>query len=532
LATVIQVSEAVSAEIVLEKLVDRLMRTAIKHAGAERGLLVLPRDDGFWVEAAAETCGNDVNVELPHRRVTASDLPESVLRYVIRTQDAVLLHDAAGQSTFSADDYVREHRSKSVLCMPILKQTQILGTLYLENNLAAHAFTPARMAILKLLASQAAISLENARLYRDLAEREGKIRRLVDANIIGIFICDIEGRIYEANDAFLRIVRYNREDLVSQLVRWTDMTPPEWRERDQEQMMPQLLKTGGLQPYEKEFFRKDGSRVPVLIGVANFEEDRHQAVAFVLDLTERKHAADALRALQSDLAYANRLATMGHLAASFAHEINQPLGAVRNNAHAALHFLAKGPPDLAEVREALECVVHNTYHAAEIIDSIRDQVKKAPPRKDVIALNDAIEEVTALMRGELSKHRVSIQIQLAGNLPPVHGDRVQLQQVMLNLILNAIEAMVDNESETRELIIRSESMPVGGLCVTVSDSGSGVAPEGRDRIFESFYTTKAGGVGIGLSICRSIVEAHGGRLWVDENLPRGATFKFTLPAHT
>jgi PAS domain S-box-containing protein len=387
------------------------------------------------------------------------------------------------------------------------------------------------MAILKLLASEAAISMENARLYRDVAEREARIRRLVDANIIGIIIWDLQGRILEANDAFLRMVGYDREDLVSSGVRWTDLTPPEWRERDEQQLVPELKMTGSLRPFEKEFFRKDGSRVPVLIGVAAFEEGGHQGVAFVLDLTERKRAADTLRALQMDLAHANRLATMGQLAASIAHEVNQPIGATRNNAHAALRFLAGDPPNLAEVREALECVVNDTYRAGDIIGRIRDQIKKVPPRKEAVDLNNAIEEVIALVRGELSKKRVSIHIQLGEGLSPIHGDRVQLQQVMLNLFLNAIEAMIGVDDEVRELVICTEASPSEGLLVAVGDSGSGIAPEDRERIFESFYTTKAGGVGIGLSICRSIIEAHGGRLWADAHQPRGAVFKFTLPAH-
>ena len=157
-----------------------------------------------------------MTVELRQTSVTAADLPESVFHYVLRTKETVLLHDASGQSSFSADDYIREHHARSVLCLPILKQTRLLGMLYLENNLTADAFTPARMAILKLLASEAAISIENARLYRDLAEREARIRRLVDANIIGIFFWDVQGRILEANDAFLRMVGHDREDLVSQ----------------------------------------------------------------------------------------------------------------------------------------------------------------------------------------------------------------------------------------------------------------------------------------------------------------------------
>jgi PAS domain S-box-containing protein len=373
--------------------------------------------------------------------------------------------------------------------------------------------------------------MENARLYRDLAEREARIRRLVEANIIGIVISDVEGRILEANDAFLRMIGYDREDLMAQRVRWTDMTPPEWRERDEQQLVPELKMTGSLQPFEKEFFRKDGSRVPVLIGVANFEDDRDQGVAFVLDLTERKRTADALRALQMELAHANRLATMGQLAASIAHEVNQPIGASRNNAHAALRFLASEPPNLAEVREALECVVSETYRAGDIIGRIRDQVKKAPPRMEAVNLNDAIEEVIALVRGELSKNRVSVETQLAEGLSPVLGDRVQLQQVILNLILNAMEAMISTDDPVRELVISTDLHSSDGLLVAVSDSGPGVAPEDRDRIFESFYTTKANGVGIGLSICRSIIDAHGGRLWADALRPRGAILRFTLPAH-
>jgi PAS domain S-box-containing protein len=529
LATVIKVSEAVSGEIVLEKLIDTLMRTAIEHAGAERGLLILPRGNEYRIEAEVTIGPDDVKVDVRQTNVTAADLPESVFHYVVRTRENVVLGDASGQSPFAADDYILAHRSRSVLCMPILKQGSMLGLLYLENSLMLHAFSPARMAVLKLLASEAASSMENARLYRDLAVRESRIRRLFDANIIGIVISDTEGRILEANDAFLRIVGYDREDLVSQRVRWTDMTPPEWRERDKQYLVPELKMTGSLQPFEKEFFRKDGSRVPVLIGVANFEAGGHQGVAFVLDLTERKHAAEALRALQMDLAHANRLATMGQLAASIAHEVNQAIGASRNNSHAALRFLAADPPDLGEAIEALECVVADTYRAGDIIGRIRDQVRKVPPRMEKVDLNDAIKEVIALVRGELSKHRVRVHMQLAEALPPVRGDRVQLQQVMLNLILNAIEAMVGANAEGRTLVISTEPIPSQGLLVTVSDTGPGIAPEHCERVFESLYTTKSGGLGIGLSICRSIIDAHGGKLWADPQLPHGAAFRFTLP---
>ena len=410
LATVMKVSEALSGEIVLEKLINTLMRTAIEHAGAERGVLILPRGDEYRIEAEVTTSSGKVEVHLRQANVTAADLPESVFRYVLRTKESVLLHDASAESPFSGDDYIRERHARSVLCLPILKQTRLLGVLYLENKLTVDAFTPARMAVLKLLASEAAISMENARLYRDLAE-----------------------------------------------------------------------------------------------------------------------GADAMREMHMELAHANRLATMGQLAASIAHEVNQPIGAARNNAHAALRFLARDPPELAEVTEALECVVTDTYRAGDIIGRIRDQVRKVPPRKESVDLDDAIGNVIALVRGELSKNCVTLHTQLAEGLPPVRGDRVQLQQVMLNLILNAIEAMVGVDAEARTLLISTESSPSQDLLVTVCDTGPGIAPEHRERVFESFYTTKSGGLGIGLSLCRSIIDAHGGKLWADAHPPRGASFRFTLP---
>jgi PAS domain S-box-containing protein len=300
LATVIRVSEAVSGEIVFEKLIKTLMRSAIEHAGAERGLLILPRGDEYQIEAEATTSSDNVNVVLKQARVTAADLPNSVFHYVLRTKESVLLHDASSQNSFSVDGYIREHRSRSVLCLPLLKQTRLLGLLYLENNLTPHAFTPARMAVLKLLASQAAISMENTRLYSDLQEREARVRRLVDSNIVGVMIWNLDGRILEANDAFLGMLQYGREDFVADGVHWTDLTPAEWRQQD-ERAIVDLKATGKVQPYEKEFFRKDGTRVPVLTGGALIDSTRNDGVAFALDLSEQKRAEAEIRALKDQL---------------------------------------------------------------------------------------------------------------------------------------------------------------------------------------------------------------------------------------
>jgi len=652
LATMIEVSQALSGEMVLEKLIDKLMRAALERAGAQRGLLIVPRGDELRIEAEAITTGENVKVNLPDGVDIAAALPESLARYGTRTHETVILDDASSRNPFSGDPYIVQRRARSILCLPLINQRKFIGILYLENNLAPNVFTPGRVALLKVLASQAAISLENSRLYDDLADREGKIRRLVDANIIGIFIADREGRILEANDAFLRLVGYGREDLVSGRVGWTELSPPEWCERDV-LTQAELNSTGIVQPFEKEYFRKDGSRVPVLVGAALFKEGGDR-LAFVLDLTERKRAEETLRAseakfraaidgiaglvaimtpsgelesvnsplteyfgrtvkelknwatsdavhpedlprvleafemsiaasapfhhelrlrrfdgeyrwfenrgapicdesgritrwyclltdiedrtqalarlqqMQSDFAHMNRVSVMGELAASLSHEITQPIASARNNARAAQNFLKMQPPDLGEVMEALACAVGDTDRAGNIIDRIREQIKKAPPRKERFDLNAAINEVIILARSATNRNGVSVQTQLSAGLVPVLGDRVQLQQVLLNLILNAAEAMGSVEEGPRDLSITTEQERAGVL-VAVRDSGPGIDPAHLDRVFDAFYTTKSGGTGMGLSICRSIIHAHGGKLWAETSEPRGAVFQFTLP---
>jgi PAS domain S-box-containing protein len=240
-------------------------------------------------------------------------------------------------------------------------------------------------------------------------------------------------------------------------------------------------------------------------------------------------ARERLHELESELAHMNRLGIIGEQAASLVHEITQPIATARNNARAALNFLDKAPPELGEVREALGGVLADADRAGDIIDRIRDHVKKAPPRRDRFDLNVAINEVLILARSAITKHGVSARTRLAGTVM-VEGDRVQLQQVVLNLILNAVEAMGSVEAGQRELLISTEKSEKSRILVAVRDSGPGVEPENLERVFEAFYTTKSSGVGMGLSICRSIIDAHDGRLWADANEPRGAAFQFTLPA--
>jgi PAS domain S-box-containing protein len=535
LATMIEVSQALSGEMVLEKLIDKLMRAAIEHAGAERGLLIVPRGDELLIQAEAIASGVDVAVHLPDTPHTAAALPDSLVRYGARTHETVILDDASSQNAFSLDPYILQSRVRSILCLPLINQGKLTGILYLENNLTPKVFTPDRVALLKVLASQAAISLKNTQLYRDLADREGKIRRLVDANIIGIVIFDFGGQIIEANDTFLRMLGFDRDDLVTGRLRWTDLMPPQWRDRAA-QAMQELKTTGTAQPFESDYLRKDGSRVSVMIGAASLEENGNQGVAFVLDLTERRRAESEAREIeqryreaQMELAHANRVAAMGQLTASIAHEVNQPIAATKVNAQAALRWLNRDAPDLEEVRQLLTRIANDGDRAGNVVSRIRNLVKKAPPPMESLQINEAIGEVIELTRSEAMKNGVSVETQFAESLPAVKADRTQLQQVILNLILNAVQAMTESDLTLRELQISTQANGSDGVLVSVRDTGPGIRPQSIERLFDPFYTTKQAGMGMGLAICRSIVEGHGGRIWATANVQQGAAFHFTLP---
>ena len=595
---------------------------------------------------------------------------DRVMGRAICDRRSVHVHDLAAEDSEypSGSSDAKRQGHRTTLGTPLLRERTPIGVI-LFRRWEVRPFSDNQIALLESFADQAAIAIENVRLFeaekqrtltlaqanRDLAEREAKIRRLVDSNIIGIMIGDARGHIIEANEAFLDLLGYGREDLVSDRIRWTKLTPAEWAAADQD-AIAQLSTTGTCKPYAKEYFRKDGSRVPVLVGGAFFEGKRDEGVIFVIDITERKRAevalregeerfrtlvqfsfdvywesdaqhrfirqefaegladppppgseigktrwevpylepdaetwrkhretleahlpfrdfelarpvADggkryisvsglpvfdkagrfigyrgvarhvterkraeaALRDMQMELEHANRVATMGQLSASITHEVKQPITAAVTYALAARRWLSAEPPNFREVDDALSLIVKEGNRAGEVVGRIRALIKKAPARKDAVAINDAILEVIALTRTEAANNSVSVRTQLAEGLPRVQGDRVQLQQVLLNLIINAIEAMRDVGEEERELLIGTRNEP-DGVSVEVRDSGPGFAPAVIERVFEPFYTTKPEGMGMGLSICRSIIEAHGGRLWAIPCEPRGALFQFTIPA--
>ena len=368
---------------------------------------------------------------------------------------------------------------------------------------------------------------ERKRAEAAIRESEQRFRTLFDKANDAIFVENERDEILEVNEQACALLGYSRGELLKMKV--SDLQALEIRAQVGGVVRGELERHGDA-PFESIDLHRSGRRIMVEVTNTRISDQGQELVlSIVRDVAERKRAAEALQQMQEQLAHANRVATMGQLTASIAHEIAQPIGAVYNRANAALNFLNRDPPDLEEVREAISRIADAAERAREIIGSIRDQVKKAPSRKDMFDLNGAIGEVLLLASNAITRDAIVVRTRFANGLPTVQCDRVQLQQVALNLILNAVEAMRSVDDRPRELQIATEHNEAGDVLVTVSDTGQGIAPENLERVFKSFFTTKSSGVGIGLSICRSIVEAHGGSLCARANEPCGASFQFTLP---
>lgn len=536
LSIVLKVSQAIASEMDQDRLLERLMRLVIEQAAAERALLFLLDDDGLYLGAELPTPLEVLSSQRNDSRLPEGRYSAAVLHYTGRTGETVVLDDATADQRFRSDNYIRDNGVRSVLAMPLLNGGKTIGQLYLENNLATRVFTPDRVAVLTLIASQAAIALENTRLYRELEEREARFRSLVESDIIGIMMWKIDGLIFDANEAFLRIVGYEREDLIRGCLRWTEMSPPEGKEND-ERVVEEVLATGTARPWEKEFIRKDGSRVPVMIGATSFGgAGATQGIAFVLDLSERKQAAQAAHEsekryieLQSVLAHANRVATMGHLSGAIAHEVKQPLVAVVTSGGAGLNWLSATPPDIDAARRALERIVSEGHRAGEILDRTRAMLRKSAPDKEPVDLNEIVSETVGLLAPESRRRNVALEVALDPLLPEVLADRVQIQQVVLNLAMNAFEAMDAADPVQREVLIVTERLQPTQILVTVRDTGPGIPDGEGSQLFEEFFTTKPDGMGMGLAISKGIVEAHNGKIWAEPNKARGAVIRFTLP---
>jgi signal transduction histidine kinase/GAF domain-containing protein len=695
---------------VLERLIDTLMRLAIEHAGAERGVLLLSRGRELRQEAEAITGGEGIVVRRSDEPAAA--LPDTIIRYVMRAREIVILEDASAHPAYSTDSYVVERKAKSILCLPLVKESRITGVLYLENNLTPHVFTPSRTAVLKLLALQAAISLENTYLYGDLAQAveqrkraeihlagekhvlemiaSGRALREVLAALCGFFeesaldchcgIYPIDGRsktfefgvapslpasytspIEAASVASDDSPRGRSISERTQVIAEDIASDPRWMEAPcRAHVLEHGLRAvwstpivsregpvigticvyqqqpGSPSPHHQEliahvahlasiaiersqaeaasrlseFYLTEGQRISgtgtfswqvdtdevsfseelrrifeiepnaepsfqlisecvhpddllvfahnqalvragldnpeyeirlrmpdgrvkwmrVFARVNRHEDGRLECLGAVQDVTRRWLAEEARDKSRSELAHVSRVVSLGALTASIAHEINQPLASIVTNGETALRWLDRPEPNLEKVRDLTKRVVSDARRAAEIIDRIRAMASRGTTKQSEIALAELVTESASFLQHEFQSRIVSVSLDLPPDLPKVVGDRTQLQQVIVNLAINAVQALAKSDATQKRIAIRTQSLDAETVRCIVEDSGPGIEPEHLPRLFDGFFTTKETGMGLGLPIAQSIVEAHNGRIHADNHSALGgARFVFDLP---
>jgi PAS domain S-box-containing protein len=373
---------------------------------------------------------------------------------------------------------------------------------------------------------------QRRRAEETLRDSEERWRSMFEASAVGIALTDESQRFVATNEAFQKMLGYTAEELRS--LGPVEITHEEDRPATLEMINRMLADRRAGYDVEKRYRRKDGAVIWVRVSTARPPDAGSSGLrgipTIVVDITERKRAEDSMHEAREALLRVARLNTVGELSASIAHEINQPLGAIVANGQACLRLLAGSPPDVAEAREAVEEIIVDGKRASEVLKRVRAMVKNDMPECGPIDVNRTIGEVLTLTRQELQQHKVSVQSMMDPQLPFVLADRVQVQQVVLNLIVNGIEAMRETPDRPRVLTLRSQRSTDHEVAVSVEDTGGGVDPAHFGRIFEAFFTTKAEGMGMGLSICNSIIRAHGGRLSAAAGELGGAVFRFTLPA--
>ena len=526
LLSVTKASQAISGQIVLDEVIDTLMRIMLESAGAQTGCLLLARNDALLLAADAHVEQQTVQVRQHSGHTPPGiSLPAAILNYVRRSREPVLLMDAAVPHPFSADPYFAQRHPKSVLCLPILRQSALIGVLYLENNLATHAFPPDRVKVLELLASQAAISLENAQLYTDVREREARIRQLVESNIIGIFFFDLQGGISDANDALLHMLGYSRDDLLSGKMRWTVFTPGNYRALD-EQKAAEVCATGKCTPYEKEYIRKDGSLVPVLVGAAFLAGSQEHGVAFVLDLTERRQA-EAERAARKSAEAAS--AAKSAFLANMSHELRTPLNGILGYAQILQHDKTLGERQRAGVNVIRQSGDHLLTLINDILDLAKIEAGKLELYLADLQLAMFARTLVDMVEVKAAQKGLAFICDIAPEVPQwIRADEKRLRQVLLNLLSNAVKF-----TDHGQVALRVRTVSPTRLRFEVQDTGVGIDAAQLSVIFQPFEQVgeaqrRLGGTGLGLAISRQYVRLMGGDIRVESRPGQGSTFWFEL----
>jgi predicted ATPase/signal transduction histidine kinase len=518
---VVSALQAVSSSFELEGLIQALMTTALQHAAAEHGLLVLLAGEPR-IRGRASFQATMIHVALEDAPLSPDSVPESIVRYVLRSGESVSTDDGDVPALFRADSYFEGRKVRSVLCMPILARREVVGALYLENTLSRQRHSPRSLAVLQLIAAQAATSLENARLYAGLHEARQRMVRAERVSRTGSFSWRPQTQELFFSEELCNIYGI---DGVPSIALLRERVHPD----DRELFDAMVSDTAGYegQTVEQRLVLPDGTLKHIAIIASRW--GTHEYAGTVRDVTEAKLAEDALQRTQAALTDMARLGTMAEMAAAIAHEVNQPITGIVVNAGTCLRLLRDERLDLFGVRNFMHRIQRDADRAAAVVRHLRALFSRTEGERTPVDLNDAIAEVVTLSRSRIRAARATLALELHAALPAAVGDRVQLQQVVMNLLSNGLDAM-SAEPMPRILTIRTSLAQPGRLRCEFEDNGPGISEADQARIFEPFFTTKRHGMGIGLSICSNILTSHGGELSVERNVSRaGTTFYFVLP---
>jgi PAS domain S-box-containing protein len=542
--SVIRSVRALSEEIHAAPLVRTLMTITLRHADARRGLLIRCEGDAFLIQAEARTRDGGVEVDMRQTAPAAHDLPLTMLHLAQRSGLPLGVSDSQRPPPLGQDPYLASYPRCAAVVIPLLKRGRPVGMLYLENRLSAHGFTGEQVQVLSLLAAQAAVSLETAQLYAELLE-ENRGRRRVEQALRESRATLLLGESINRSGSWTWEVERGLVNCSAEFCRIFDLDPDTPRigfgalmehvhQNDRAQVMRVLGDAiAGRRPVRLEHRIVDGegvTRYLSVVGQPMGAGDADMYVGTVSDVTRRKIDEEALRKARAELAHGARMATVSQLTAAIAHEVNQPLMAISANAGAGLRWLRRDPPRADQVGGLLQEIVGQSQRAGKIIQALQALGQRSP-QFGAVDLHALIRATLALARADLDRHEVGLELALRAPHSRIEGDAVQLQQVLVNLVENAIEAMAPVQGQARQLRIATAKAAgsAGWIEVRVEDNGRGAGAPGLEAMFEPFATGKPDGMGMGLAVCRSIIEAHGGAIHAQARAPQGCSLVFSLP---
>jgi signal transduction histidine kinase len=519
----------ISGEISYRGLANALLEAALASCGAVRGAVLLSEGSELLAKADASFARETVNVFVSRPLVDQFRLPADLGERVLTHQQTVVRRDRRS-ALIDLPDCSRVD-DLTVMCLPLVHQNKTFGVVYLESEGKEETFTPRCISMISMLASQAAVSFGSAQLFEALRETNMWMVKGQEIGRMGSYRWNTRTLLSRASRECHRIFDIDQDlDPVPFEVFRSRVHPDDLPAV--ERALAEAVSTKG--PFRQDYrvIHRDGTILHVA-AVGQFDLGPSGDVeleGIITDVTKRMAAERALTDARNELARAAHLALLGELTGSIVHEVNQPLTGIIASAEACIQWLSRDRPELGQARKSAARVIELSRRAGKVVAGLRSLVRDAQLQFAHVWISDAVEEVLLLSKGELERVGVAVRTDFDTSMPQIKADRVQLQQVVLNLVRNAIEAMA-GVNERARVLTASSKMVDDNASVTIADTGVGIDPGMQERLFDTLYTTKADGLGLGLSVCRKIIAAHGGRLWIERNITEGAAFTFTIPLH-